>query len=80
MNNPKAIQSVEQLKEEACETSDFFIALNGGIRSSKSILFDEGIFYIHNDIDESEEELTEEQLFSVSNIGTAINKKAFFKY
>lgn len=62
---------------------DFFIAL-GIVRSSKSIRLLEGNihrkrrFLILNEIDGSTQNLTEEQLYTDSNIGEAMQKKCFF--
>ena len=75
------IKTIKQLKE-ACmdESQDFFIQFNGGVRSSKTIEFhsDEEIFEIFNFIDDTEQELTEKELFTESNIGKAITKGAMY--
>lgn len=75
------IKTIQQLKE-ACtdESRDFFIQLNGGIRSSKAIEFhsDAEIFEIFNFIDDTDQLLTEEELFTESNIGKAITKGALY--
>ena len=80
----KKIESIKQLKnlaqrEKGC---DCFIALNGGLRSSKYIKFENGIFYIFNEIDDTEQELTEDELqnVSITNIGKAINLKSLYLY
>jgi len=79
MNENTVIESVEQLKE-ACagQNADVSIILNGGLRSSKVIQYDGDVFHILNEIDDSEQELTEEQLMDTSRtfIGEAIKKKA----
>lgn len=78
------IKSLEHLKDESNggEYQEFFILLNGGGRSSKRIQWDEEdqIFYITNEIDDTEQELSEDEIMEDSNIGHAINKGAFFKY
>lgn len=79
-----AIKSLEELDNILTdESQDFFIALNGRSRSSKSIFKNEdGSYNILNEIDDSEQSLTKEQLFdtSLTNIGDAIIKNAFYKY
>ena len=60
---------------------DFFI--NGGIwRSSKTITYDNEKFYVFNEIDGTEQELTPEQLFDeeYTNIGKCINIGRFYAY
>ena len=80
----KKINNIETLKEISKDGVDCFILLNAGIRSSKHILYDDDdkIFYILNEIDDSEQELTEQQLMDLeyTNIGVAILKGALFEY
>jgi len=83
----KKITSLEELKKEARNTngdySEFFIALNFGVRSSKRVLFDSecNTFSIVNEIDDSyQDDLTEEELRNETNIVDAIEKGAFYKY
>jgi hypothetical protein len=82
---PKQITTMEQLKREAVEEQDaeFFILLNGYLRSSKRIVWEEGAkrFFIINFIDDTEQELTEAQLMNkgYTNIGYAMTKGALFK-
>jgi hypothetical protein len=72
---------LEELKElstgRICET---FIRLHPGLRSSKSVEWmpEQGKFWILNEIDGSDQELTEKQLFTDSNIGEALEKGALF--
>ena len=78
------VTSVEQLKEilNCPETKEFFIQLRG-FRSWKQISFDgTDKFYILNEIDNTEQVLTEKELFdkNKTNIGEAITKGAFFHY
>jgi len=74
-----------QLKKEAKDqdNADFFIQLNGCLRSSKRIVWEEDIkkFFVINHIDDSEQELTEAQLMDkrYTNIGYAMSKGALFK-
>ena len=76
----KRIRTVAQLKELAKDGLECFILLNGGLRSSKYICYkpDDNSFYVLNYIDESEQELTEEQLLdsAYANIGEAMRKSA----
>ena len=82
---PKQITSMEQLKRESQGEQDveFFILLNGNLRSSKRIVWDEEDrrFYIINFIDDTEQELTEAQLMDrdYTNIGYAMTRGALFK-
>ena len=84
----KPIKSIEELKSEAAYDdrkgmTHFFIMLNLGLRSSKSITYypETNTFDVHNEIDDSyEEDLTEEQLINETHIGIAIERGAFFKY
>ena len=78
------IKTLEQLKNESAEGADFFIFLgpNGVLKSSKWILWDryDRIFFVRNLIDDSEQELSEEQLLDrdFTNIGYAITKGALY--
>lgn len=79
----KQVKSVNQLKIILAdgETKDFFILLNFGLRSSKAISFDgDNTFYVLNEIDGTEQELTEQELMNsdITNIGKAINNGAFY--
>jgi hypothetical protein len=82
------IVSLEQLKKEAAYNeksgmTEFFIMLNGGMRSSKRISYypDTDTYDLHNEIDDSyEEDLTEEHLKNETHILLAIESGAFFKY
>ena len=82
---PTKITSMEQLKKEAVEEHDaeFFILLNGYLRSSKRIVWEEGAkrFFIINFIDDTKQKLTEAQLMDrgYTNIGFAMTKGALFK-
>jgi hypothetical protein len=81
---PKRITSLKQLKTEALHGAEFFILLNPVLRSSKDILWDAKAkkFHIFNDIDQTEQHLTERQLMdeSVTNIGYAMKNGALFKH
>lgn len=60
---------------------EFFILLTHGLRSSKRIEWDEPSksFCILNAIDDTHQDLTEEELATETNIVKAIEKRAFFK-
>jgi hypothetical protein len=82
------VTSLEHLKElaksERGEMQDFFISLAGGIaRSSKRIYYDPdaNTFDVFHEIDDTwEDDLTEEQLASHTNIVSAIEVGALYKY
>jgi len=82
MKKPKdrRIKNIEQLKKLAKDGLECFILLNGGLRSSKYIIYnpDDNSFYVLNYIDDSEQELTEKQILdkSYSNIAEAMEKGA----
>ena len=83
----KQITSLEELKKEAAyndrSVAEFFIMLNGGLRSSKRVTFfpDTDTYDVLNEIDDSyQEDLTEEQLRNETHIVYAIENGAFFKY
>ena len=79
------VKSLQHLKEILSDrdgdTREFFILLNGGLRSSKLMSWDgENTFYIVNEIDDTEQELSEAQLMdrTYTNIGYALEKGALF--
>lgn len=77
----KRIETIEELKELAQEDKEpeFYILLNGGLISRKRIVFNDDRFYIMNWIDETEQELSEKDLFSdLTNIGKALKNKCLF--
>ena len=81
------INSIEELKKEATyddkSVADFFIMLNGGLRSSKRVTYfpDTDTYDVLNEIDDSyQEDLTEEQLRNETHIVYAIENGAFYKY
>lgn len=73
----KIIKSIEDLKNQACQSEGFecSIILNGGISSRKHIYFENKKFYITNYIDDSDQILTEKQLMNrnFTNIGYALS-------
>lgn len=79
------VKSLDELKQ-ICDgrMRDFFIQLNFGIRSTKSISYDRSTdkFYIVNIIDDSEQELNSKEIMDDKNsyIGKAIEFGAFYQY
>jgi hypothetical protein len=78
------INTIEELKKDCIKNDgcgEFFIMLNGGMRSSKTIYFEEDgdDFDVIHEIDFSDETLDEEGITS-SFIGEAIVKGAFYSY
>ena len=81
----KKISSLKELKELAGAEDgvECFIALNGGMRSSKHIWYwkEENTFDVFNEIDDSDQEgLHSSALWSESNIGEALDKGALYVY
>ena len=78
------VESLEHLKTLTNEDGhDFFLCLNGGFRSSKRVWYYESdnSFMVFNEIDDSyQEDLTEEQLATDTNIVEGIEKGAFYAY
>jgi tRNA-dihydrouridine synthase len=76
----KRIRTIKELKHLVKNGLDCFILLNGGIRSSKHIRYcsKNKHFSVFNLIDDSEQELTQSQIFdsAYSNIGEAMKKGA----
>ena len=78
----KQINSLEELIDSINSGNhDFFIS-NGLIRSSKYIDYDDDIFYIFNEIDDTEQSLTSKELFNeeYTNIGVSIKNGTFYSY
>lgn len=83
--NYRKVTSIDELKKMIEEGyHDFFIMLNFGLRSSKTIDYSEeaSLFYVENEIDDSEQELTESEMMdeNCTNIGKAIKCGAFYAY
>lgn len=81
MNNFKQITSITHLEElSADESFECFIQLQFNVRSVKWIQYDGYKFFITNCIDDTEQELTAEQLMdkSETNIGEAITLGALW--
>lgn len=65
------------------EAHDCYISIAGIIRSSKSVfMFEDGTFSVINEIDDSEDIFTEEELLNpnLSLIGRAIENGQFYSY
>ena len=65
------------------EPTEFFILLNGGLRSSKNImLLDNRILHIENEIDGTVDEIPIQDIQDkdLTNIGIAIKSGNFYKY
>jgi len=78
----KQINSLTELIETINSGNhDFFIS-NGLVRSSKYIQYDDGIFYIFNEIDDTEQSLTSKELFNeeYTNIGVSVENGTFYSY
>ena len=79
------IENIEQLKT-LCndeQSHDCYISISGIIRSSKSIfMYEDGTFSVINEIDDSEQIFTEEELLNpeISIIGKAIQNGQFYSY
>ena len=79
------INNIEQLEYllEKSEQVECFISLNSGIRSSKTIWKQEdGVYTILNEIDDSEVNLTKDELFDKQKtlVGEAMKKGSLFLY
>lgn len=77
------IESLEHFNSTLTEEpQDYFIMINSFIKSSKSI-FKDGIKYnILNEVDGSEDLLTEEELFDtdITHVGSCLTSGNLFKY
>lgn len=85
MNQPVRVESIDHLKELAYrENGDyvhFYILIAGGLaRSSKRISYraDSRRFLIIHEIDESDEEVPEDDLASRTNLVEAVEKEGMF--
>ena len=79
----KPIKSLEELQSLATNsTVAAYIRLNGGLRSSKDITYNPETkkWWVYNDIDDTEQTLTTEQLAEETNIIEALTKNALYRY
>ena len=80
------VNSLDELKKMLSDgrTKEFFILLNFGIRSSKSISYNKATdtFYILNEIDNSDQTLNSKQIMNkdYTMIGEAIKLGVFYAY
>lgn len=76
----KRIKNIQQLKDLAAGENgiDCFVLLNHNCKSSKHIIYEpnDRIFFVINFIDDSEQEIKEDDIFNkeITNIGEAIKK------
>jgi hypothetical protein len=77
----KLIRSIRELKKAAKSGGDFAVMLNGGLRSTKYIHYDDGKrrFYVLNYIDDTEQYLSLGRLAKETVIVEAIQKHALFQ-
>lgn len=77
----KIIKDLNHLKELSSSESgcDCYIKLNFGLRSSKHITYDDGTWYILNLSDDTEQQLTDEELATETNITEALSKRALIQ-
>jgi hypothetical protein len=84
MNKPIRINNIKKLKSLASHENglDCFISLNFSIKSSKHIQWipAEKLFYILNEVDNTEQNLKEEELLdeNITNIGKALKLGALY--
>ena len=80
----RKVESLQELKELASQEEGFegFIWMNFGLRSSKSLRYDEqsDMWNVYNGIDDSEQVLTTKQLGKETNIIDALEKGALYLY
>ena len=85
MANFKKIKSLDELKK-ICDGNPkcFFIQLNFGLRSSKTISYDSANdkFHILNEIDDTEQVLDSKDIMdaNITNVGAAIVLGSFYQY
>ena len=83
----KGIQSIEELRGmlEEGQRIECYIALQGGARSSKIIQLDcvrngVPVYEVFNEIDDAEQLLKEPELWTLSNVGEALDKGVLCLY
>ena len=74
------VTSIDHLKELVSAENPHYVICLGFARSSKHITLDGDTWYVYNEIDDTEQELTTEQLLddNYTNIGVAIERGAFW--
>ena len=83
----KKIKSMEALRNilKDAERIECYIALQGGARSSKIIQLDCArngvtVYEVINEIDDTEQLLKESELWTLSNIGDALDEGSLYLY
>lgn len=78
----KQISSIDELKFYIHDWYEDYFILIGGCRSSKNIQIEDNKFLIINEIDDTEQTLSEEDLFNIdlTLIGKAMNEGCLFQY
>lgn len=81
----KKISTIEELKQDCIDNGgcgEFFISFNGGLKSSKTIYWEEegDDFNVIHEVDFSDETFDDHQLMTESIIGEAMMKGAFYSY
>lgn len=78
------VESIDKLKKLSVDGGDFYIRLNGGLRSSKMITYlpESNTFEIYNEIDDTFQSINESDIFNrdITNIGHALENNALYKY
>lgn len=79
---PERTDRLQHFLELAAEKEvECFIVLNGGLRSSKRITYEDQLWNVYNEIDDTEQEgLTDLQLKQDTNIVEAIEQNALYEY
>jgi hypothetical protein len=82
-SKPRVVKDLDDLKK-ICQkhgTQDFFIMLNGGLKSSKYISYEDPGWWIRNQIDGSEQTFkTDGGMLKRTLIGEALEKNALCWY
>lgn len=79
----KSVEHLIELLEESEEgVGEFYILLNGNLRSSKFISYDGEMFYLLDLMCDTEEELPLKELLdpNITNLKEAIDKGALYTY
>jgi hypothetical protein len=79
----KQINTLAELKADCTKhggCGEFFVSLNGGLKSSKTIYWEGDDFNVIHEVDFSDEMLNDHQLVTESIIGEAMSKGALYSY
>ena len=80
---PTLIKSIKTLKEKSKEsTLSCYVRLNSYCKSSKDITYHpkDNLWFIYNYVDDTEQELSTEELSTHTIIAEAIENKALWQY